>query len=82
MPARTLTSILDQHLIQRIDLLSLDVEGFELDVLKGIDFDKYKPCFMLIEARFRDEIDSFLKPLYEPITELSYHDVLYRHNAQ
>lgn len=82
VPARTLTSILDQHLIQRIDLLSLDVEGFELDVLKGIDFDKYKPSFMLIEARFRDEIDSFLNPLYEPITELSYHDVLYRHNAQ
>jgi hypothetical protein len=69
-------------LIQRIDLLSLDVEGFELDVLKGIDFDKYKPSFMLIEARFRDEIDSFLNPLYEPITELSYHDVLYRHTAQ
>jgi FkbM family methyltransferase len=82
VPARTLTSILDQHSVERIDFLSLDVEGFELDVLKGIDFDKYKPSFMLIEARYREEIDSFLNPLYEPITELSYHDVLYRHNTR
>jgi FkbM family methyltransferase len=78
VPARTLTSILDQHTIERFDFLSLDVEGFELEVLKGIDFQRYHPTLMLIEARFRNEIDSFLKPLYEPLAQLSHHDVLYR----
>ena len=78
VPARTLTSILEQHAVKTIDLLSLDVEGFELNVLQGIDFDRYRPRFMLIEARFRTEIDSFLKPNYEPVAELSEHDVLYR----
>ncbi len=78
VPARTLTSILDQHNVQEIDFFSLDVEGFELNVLKGIDFEKYRPTFMLIEARYRENIDSYLRPLYEPVAKLSYHDVLYR----
>lgn len=79
VPTRTLTSILDLHRVRRIDFLSLDVEGFELDVLKGIDFERHTPSFMLIEARYRDEIDSFLTPLYRPIAELSHHDVLYKY---
>ena len=78
VPARTLTAILEQHAVTAIDLFSLDVEGFELNVLQGLDFDRYRPRFMLIEARFRAEIDSFLKSTYEPIAELSEHDVLYR----
>lgn len=78
VPARTLSSVLDQHAVSRIDFLSLDVEGFELGVLKGIDFNRYRPTFMLVEARYRDEIDRFLAPIYEAIAELSHHDVLYR----
>lgn len=78
VPARTLTSILDQYSVSQIDLLSLDVEGFELDVLKGLDFEKYQPTFLLIEARYRTEIDSFLSEKYEVIAELSHHDVLYK----
>ncbi|ACB49863.1 unknown [Crocosphaera subtropica ATCC 51142] len=78
VPARTLTSILDQYGVKNIDLLSLDVEGFELNALKGLDFERYQPNFLLIEARFRQEIDDFLAPLYEPIANLSHHDVLYK----
>lgn len=78
VPARTLTSVLDQYKVEGIDFFSLDVEGFELGVLKGIDFDRHRPSLMLIEARYRDEIDSFLAPVYEAIAELSRHDVLYR----
>jgi FkbM family methyltransferase len=77
VPARTLTSILEQHGIGKIDFLSLDVEGYELNALKGLDFGRYRPRFMLIEARFREEIDAFLRPNYEPVTTLSHHDVLY-----
>lgn len=76
-PARTLSSILEQHGIEHIDLLSLDVEGYELEALRGIDFYVYKPRLMLIEARYRREIDDYLAPLYEPVAPLSHHDVLY-----
>jgi hypothetical protein len=78
VPARTLTSILDEAGVRKIDFFSLDVEGFELSVLRGLDLDRYRPKYLLIEARYREEIDSYLRGLYEPITELSFHDVLYR----
>ena len=78
-PARTLSSILDQHRIERLDLLSLDVEGYELNALKGLDLARHRPRLMLIEARYRDEIDGYLgEHDYQPIAELSHHDVLYR----
>lgn len=78
VPARTLTSILDQHRVRRIDLLSLDVEGYELSVLRGLDFDRHAPRYLLVEARYREEIDAFLAPRYDTVAELGYRDVLYR----
>lgn len=80
VPVSTLSSILEKHSVSKIDLLSLDVEGSEIDALKGIDFDKHRPTFMLIEARYRQEIDSYLDPLYEPVLNLTHHDVLYKLN--
>lgn len=76
--ARTLSSILDEHSIKDIDLFSLDVEGFELEVLKGLDFKQYKPKLLLIETSYRDEIEAFIGGLYEIVDELSHHDVLYK----
>ncbi|MBC6478362.1 MAG: FkbM family methyltransferase [Hormoscilla sp. GM7CHS1pb] len=46
VPTRTLTSILDEKNVKKIDLLSLDVESYELNVLKGLDFDKYRPKYV------------------------------------
>lgn len=81
VPARTLSSLLDQHGISQVDLLSLDVEGFELSALRGINFDCHAPTWMLIEARYRQEIDAFLSSRYDIVAELSHHDVLYRRKA-
>lgn len=78
VPTATLSSLLDKHGIERVDLLSLDVEGFELQVLKGIDFRRHAPAHILVEARYRNEIDAFLGDRYESIAELTHHDVLYR----
>jgi len=78
IPARTLTSILDECKVKEIDLFSLDVEGYELNVLKGLDFERYKPKYMCIEARFRKEIEEFIQAYYEVIDELTELDVLYK----
>ena len=78
VPARTLTSILDECKVEEIDLFSLDVEGFELNVLKGLDFNKYRPNYMLIEARFKEEIDEYISDLYIQVDRFSYHDFLYQ----
>jgi FkbM family methyltransferase len=45
----TLENILDNYSIKTIDLLTIDVEGFELKVLKGLNFDKYKPRVIIVE---------------------------------
>lgn len=52
--ARTLQSILDETNIGDIDFFSLDVEGYELEVLKGINFEKQKIHQVLIEVTEKD----------------------------
>jgi FkbM family methyltransferase len=44
-----------------IDFFSLDVEGTEIEVLKGINFDEYKFKYILIESRNLDKTKEFLK---------------------
>ena len=51
---KTLQEILDSHNIKNISLLSIDTEGTELDVLKGIDFTKITVDLVLIEDWQRD----------------------------
>jgi hypothetical protein len=80
---RTLTSVLEQaHAPSQIDLLSLDVEGFEAAVLRGLDLDRFRPRFMLIEMdepqRRRAEVEAVLGSRYEVVEQLSPLDVLYR----
>ncbi|GAB2814263.1 hypothetical protein GCM10022221_10120 [Actinocorallia aurea] len=47
--ARTLTALLDDAEIVGIDLLSVDVEGTELDVWRSFDAERHKPGIVLIE---------------------------------
>lgn len=49
--ARTLNSILLEANISKIDLLSIDVEGAELQVLKGLDLNRYSPLLILLEDK-------------------------------
>ncbi len=49
--ADTLTHLLEEHGIERIDLLSLDVEGAELEVLQGLDFERWRPELILMEDK-------------------------------
>jgi FkbM family methyltransferase len=48
----TLTELLSKTNIKDIDFLSVDVEGSELDVFSGINFDIYKPTVILAEATY------------------------------
>jgi FkbM family methyltransferase len=77
VPASTLSAVLAEAGVDHVDLLSLDVEGYELQALKGLDLERHRPRYILVEARFRDEIDAHLSPHYDAIDELSHHDVLY-----
>ena len=46
-----LTDLLRQHCPERaIDFLKIDVEGWEAEVLKGLDLRHYRPIIILVEA--------------------------------
>lgn len=49
VPSTTLTNIFDNYITSQVDLLSIDVENYEIEVLKGLDFVKYRPKYILIE---------------------------------
>ena len=49
--ARSLNSILQETNTNNIDLLSIDVEGAELDVLQGLDLQRFKPSLILLEDK-------------------------------
>jgi FkbM family methyltransferase len=82
VPARTLTAVLDEASITDIDLISLDVEGFEADVLRGLDLRRHAPRFLLVEMlrpeQSRPIIEAILGPRYEHEAQLSSRDHLYR----
>lgn len=72
---RRLDSIFDDYGVKEIDILSLDIEGYEVEALKGIDFNKYKPAVMVIESdtpAHRKQLEDILIPVgYHKIIELS-----------
>ena len=51
VPVRTLTSLIDEFgpADRKIDFMSMDVEGFEMNVLTAIDFEKHRPSLIIIE---------------------------------
>lgn len=61
-----------------IDLLSLDVEGAELEVLKGIDHDMFSFKFILVECRSPERLMKYLEKFgYSCVEKLSHHDYLF-----
>jgi FkbM family methyltransferase len=55
--ATTLEKILDEVKAEKIDFLSLDTEGYELPILKGLNLNKYRPTYLLIEIYNKDYND-------------------------
>jgi len=51
---KTLTSIFNDLNIYQIDIISLDIEGYEVEALKGLDLSKYQPRIFVIE--YKDEV--------------------------
>lgn len=59
--ARTLNSLLlDAGAPRVIDFISLDVEGAELEVLKGVDHHAFRFKFLLVECRDVPRLGSYL----------------------
>jgi FkbM family methyltransferase len=78
----TLTELLITHNIQTIDFFSLDVEGYEIDVLNGLDFSIFRPKYILIETEnrevYQNAIRTYMKEKkYNFIERLSVNDDIF-----
>jgi FkbM family methyltransferase len=78
VPARPLGRILEEVQLPRIDLFSLDVEGYEIEVLKGLDVSRHRPRHILVETKRIDAVMNVLKPYYVMVEQLTFHDYLLR----
>ncbi len=50
VPVRRLDGICQQYVDRPIHFLKIDVEGFEAEVLRGMDFQRWRPWVLVIEA--------------------------------
>jgi FkbM family methyltransferase len=53
---RRLDTLLAEHApdVVQLDILSFDVEGWELEVLDGLSFERYKPHVVIVEKLFNE----------------------------
>lgn len=73
----TLEEILDNNLSpnEKIDFLSIDVEGLDFDVIKSINLTKYRPRVILVEILGSSLLDIQKDPIYTLLINEDY--VLY-----
>jgi hypothetical protein len=71
---KTITEIIDNNLKGNCPtVLSIDIEGKDYDAIKGMDFERYSPEFILIECWNDLNIDTILKSrIHDKLTEKKY----------
>ena len=83
---RKLDTILATHAAEvgEIDILSVDVEGWELEVLQGLSFGKYRPKVLILENLFDDVayVDAMLTKGYTRWVHNHLNDVYVRRGFQ
>ena len=73
----SLTNICKQYANQDIHFLKIDVEGFELQVLKGVDFKVIRPWIVVVESTLPlSQIESY-KEWEKVLTNSEYHFIYF-----
>lgn len=74
---RPLSHIIDAEGLGEIDAFSLDVEGHEMEVLRGIDFEKHTIKAILVETKNVDAVRQFLQPHFKFFDQWTDHDYVF-----
>jgi len=72
VPASTLTNLLAKHNVNKIDLLSVDAEGYDVNVLKSLDFDSVDVGVILVEQHTKYLADIFNTEVYQFLNKKSF----------
>ncbi len=77
VPTITISKLLDEHKITKIDFLSMDIEGAEMEALAGFDINRFQPDLVCIEFDLhlkREILAYFESHHYELITQFVQYD--------
>jgi len=93
IPLVPVNKILEKYFHDKApDLISLDVEGLDLDILKGLDFEKYKPNVICVETlgyddqqngyKLNDIIDFMVEKNYEVYADTRVNTIFVRKTGE
>lgn len=70
----TLANILNNHIINDkfIDFMSIDVKGYELEVLQSNDWSRYRPKVLLVEIHNLDFENLHSNEVYKYLNDIGY----------
>ncbi|MES2320234.1 MAG: FkbM family methyltransferase [Pseudomonadota bacterium] len=72
VPMRTLSSVCAEHVTGEIHFLKIDVEGYEREVLRGLDLARWRPWILVIEATMPNSPASNHETWEALVTERGY----------
>ena len=77
VPALTVMEVIERfgEIGNKIDLLSIDIEGMDLEILMEIDFERIRPSVVVIENKFNQATNNFSTQASEVMMDRGY--VLY-----
>ena len=80
VPCVRLDALLREHGFATVDLLSIDVEGAELEVLSSFDLRRVRPNVVCIENNYRDRRiwRTMLRAAYRPYTRIRQDEIYVR----
>lgn len=50
--AKTLNEVIEAYNFQDLDVLHVDAEGYDIEVMKSIDLEKYAPKYIIVEHKY------------------------------
>jgi len=60
VPLKNVNNIIEKYFKTCPDFVSIDTEGFEMEILKSFNFEKYRPCVFCLET-WNFEVDNCYK---------------------
>jgi FkbM family methyltransferase len=57
VPCLTFDTLCRKHAVERVDVVQIDTEGYDLEILELIDFERYRPRLVMYEHLHLDSAD-------------------------
>lgn len=54
VPCVTFSGLCERHNVDHVDLIQIDTEGYDFEIIKLIDFDRYRPAVLMFEHHHLD----------------------------